>query len=135
MWPFCVEIYIEGCVYGGFNMDFNNTKGLKKDSDFRKVYKHGKSFANRYLVMYILDNKSDSSRIGISVSKKVGNAIIRNKIRRRIRESYRLNGDENVKDGFDIVFIARVASKESEYKDIEKSIKYLMKKSGMQRNQ
>ena len=49
-------------------MDFNNTKGLKKDCDFRKVYKHGKSFANRYLVMYILENKSDSSRIGISVS-------------------------------------------------------------------
>ena len=116
-------------------MDFNNTKGLKKDSDFRKVYKHGKSFANKYLVMYILDNKSDHSRIGISISKKVGNAVIRNKLRRRIKECYRLNGDENVKDGFDIIFIARVASKECEYKDIEKSIKYLMKKSGMQKKQ
>ena len=48
-------------------MDFNRTQGLKKDSDFRKVYKHGKSFANRYLVMYILNNKSENSRIGISV--------------------------------------------------------------------
>ena len=63
-------------------MDFKRTQGLKKDSDFRKVYKHGKSFANRNLVMYILDNKSDSTRVGISVSKKVGNAINRNKIRR-----------------------------------------------------
>lgn len=51
-------------------MDFNRTKGLKKDSDFRKVYKHGKSFANKYLVIYILKNKSDYSRVGISVSKK-----------------------------------------------------------------
>lgn len=50
-------------------MDFNRTKGLKKDSDFRKVYKHGKSFANKYLVIYILKNKSDYSRVGISVSK------------------------------------------------------------------
>ena len=53
----------------------------------------------------------------------------------RIKECYRLNGDENVKDGFDIIFIARVASKECEYKDIEKSVKYLMKKSGMQKKQ
>ena len=110
-------------------MDFNNTKGLKKDCDFRKVYKHGKSFANRYLVMYILENKSDSSRIGISVSKKVGNAITRNKIRRRIKESYRLNIDANVKYGYDIVFIARVAIKEADYKDIEKSMNHLIKKA------
>lgn len=114
-------------------MDFKKTKGLKKDSDFRKVYKHGKSFANKYLVMYILENKSDSSRVGISVSKKVGNAITRNKIRRRIKESYRLNIDENVKGGFDIVFIARIASKDSEYKDVEKSVKYLAKKANIQK--
>ena len=112
-------------------MDFNRTKGLKKDSDFRKVYKHGKSFANRYLVMYILNNKSENSRIGISVSKKVGKAIIRNKVRRRIKEAYRVNIDENVKYGYDIVFIARVAIKDAEYKDIEKSMKHLVKKSEM----
>ena len=112
-------------------MDFNNTKGLKKDCDFRKVYKHGKSFANRYLVMYILENKSDSSRIGISVSKKVGNAITRNKIRRRIKEAYRLNIDENVKNGYDIIFIARVSCNEAEYKDIDNAINHLVKKSNL----
>ena len=112
-------------------MDFNRTQGLKKDSDFRKVYKHGKSFANRYLVMYILNNKSENSRIGISVSKKVGKAIIRNKVRRRIKEAYIVNIDENVKYGYDIVFIARVAIKDAEYKDIEKSMKHLVKKAEM----
>ena len=116
-------------------MDFKRTQGLKKDSDFRKVYKHGKSFANRNLVMYILDNKSDSTRVGISVSKKVGNAInkanIRNKARRRIKESYRLNIDANVKYGYDIVFIARVAIKEADYKDIEKSMTHLIRKAGL----
>ena len=112
-------------------MDFKRTQGLKKDSDFRKVYKHGKSFANRNLVMYILDNKSDSTRVGISVSKKVGNAINRNKVRRRIKESYRLNIDENVKYGYDIIFIARVSCNEAEYKDIEKAINHLVKKSNL----
>ena len=96
-------------------MNFNRTHGLKKDSDFRKVYKHGKSFANRYLVMYILNNKSENSRIGISVSKKVGKAIIRNKVRRRIKEAYRLNIDEKIKNGYDIIFIARVAIKDADY--------------------
>jgi len=112
-------------------MDFNRTHGLKKDSDFRKVYKHGKSFANRYLVMYILNNKSEYSRIGISVSKKVGKAIIRNKVRRRIKEAYRLNIDENIKNGYDIIFIARVAIKDADYFDIEKSMKHLIRKSDM----
>lgn len=110
-------------------MDFKRTQGLKKDSDFRKVYKHGKSFANRNLVMYILENKSDSTRVGISVSKKVGNAINRNKIRRRIKESYRLNVDTSVKCGYDIVFIARVAIKDTNYQDIEKSMNHLIKKA------
>ncbi|RDY23428.1 ribonuclease P protein component [Romboutsia maritimum] len=112
-------------------MDFNRTQGLKKDSDFRKVYKHGKSFANKYLVMYILKNKSDCSRVGISVSKKVGKAITRNKVRRLIRESYRLYIDEKVKTGYDIVFIARVSSKDASFNDIQKSLKHLVKKSDM----
>ena len=110
-------------------MDFNKTKGLKKDSDFRKVYKHGKSIANRYLVMYILKNKSDSSRVGISISKKVGKAITRNRIRRLIKEVYRLDIDSRVKEGYDIVFIARMPSKDATFKDIEKSINNLAKKA------
>ncbi|PBH43664.1 ribonuclease P protein component [Clostridioides difficile] len=110
-------------------MDFNRTKGLKKDSDFRKVYKHGKSFANKYLVIYILKNKSDYSRVGISVSKKVGKAITRNRVRRLIKEAYRLNIDEKIKPGYDIVFIARVSSKAATFKDIDKSIKNLVKRT------
>ena len=110
-------------------MDLKNTKGIKKDSDFRKVYKHGKSFANKYLVMYILNNKSDFNRVGFSVSKKVGKANIRNKVKRRIRESFRLNCDEYIETGYDLVFIARIASKDTNYNDIEKSVINLVKKS------
>ncbi|MEG2983945.1 MAG: ribonuclease P protein component [Peptostreptococcaceae bacterium] len=112
-------------------MDFNNTKGLKKDSDFRKVYKHGKSFANKYLVMYILNTKSEEIKLGISVSKKVGKAITRNRVRRLIKEVYRLDIDGKIKLGYDVVFIARIASKDANYKDIEKSINNLVRKTNM----
>ncbi|MEG0180310.1 MAG: ribonuclease P protein component [Terrisporobacter sp.] len=112
-------------------MNFNETQGLKKDSDFRKVYRHGKSLANKYLVMYVLNNKSDINRVGISVSKKVGKANVRNKARRRIKESYRLSIDSKIKKGYDIVFIARVAIKDVDYIDIEKAMKHLVKKSNL----
>ena len=67
---------------------------LKKNSDFQQVYKNGKSLANRYLVMYLKKNDLNENRIGISVSKKVGNSVIRHRITRLIRESYRLNKDK-----------------------------------------
>lgn len=112
-------------------MKFNETQGIQKDSDFRKVYRHGKSLANKYLVMYTLNNKSDINRVGISVSKKVGKANVRNKVRRRIKESYRLNIDGKIKSGYDIVFIARVAIKDVDYIEIEKAMKHLVKKANM----
>ena len=64
---------------------------LKKNIDFQKVYKSGKSYANKYLVMYVLENGTDITRIGISVSKKVGNSIVRHRLTRLIREACRLN--------------------------------------------
>ncbi|MBC2576656.1 ribonuclease P protein component [Peptostreptococcus canis] len=115
-------------------MNFNNTDGIKKDSDFRKVYQKGKSFADRNLVIYLLKNNRNKSRIGISISKKVGKANVRNKIRRYIKEAYRLNIDPHVKSGYDIVFIARINSKNSEYKDIERSIKYISRKTNLLNN-
>lgn len=112
-------------------MHFENTDGIKKDSEFRRVYKHGKSFANRYLVIYVLKNRLGTSRVGISISKKVGNAVTRNRIRRLIKENYRLNIDEKIKPGYDIVFIARVSSSNAGFEEIDKSIKQLAKKSGI----
>ena len=116
-------------VYGGLTkMYFNETERLRKDSDFRRVYKHGKSFANRYLVMYIMRNNLEYNRVGISVSKKVGKAIVRNKVKRRIRESFRLDVDKKIKSGYDIVFIARVAISDMQYNEINKSMKHLVNK-------
>ena len=99
---------------------------LKKNSDFQQVYKNGKSLANRYLVMYLKKNDLNENRIGISVSKKVGNSVIRHRITRLIRESYRLNKDKfNV--GYDIVVIARISAKGKSYDDICSALIHLGK--------
>jgi ribonuclease P protein component len=64
---------------------------LKKNAEFRVVYRKGKSFSNNLLVLYIYKNKKDFNRLGIVVSKKVGKSVIRNRIKRLIKESFRLN--------------------------------------------
>ncbi len=97
---------------------------LKKNSDFQNVYNKGKSFANKYLVMYVLENGSANNRIGISVSKKVGNSVIRHHITRLIRESYRLHEDM-FNSGLDIVVIARVSAKNVGYREIESALLHL----------
>ena len=66
------------------------SESLKKSKDFQNVYNKGNSYANRLLVMYVLENHTDKNRLGISVSKKVGNSVIRHHLTRLIREGYRL---------------------------------------------
>ena len=100
------------------------SESLKKNKDFQNVYNNGKSYANKYLVMYVLENNSNKNRIGISVSKKVGNSVIRHHITRLIRESYRLQEDM-FNSGLDIVIIARATAREKKYKDIESALLHL----------
>lgn len=105
-------------------MKYKYDESLKKNSDFQTVYKNGISFANKYLVLYILENNKDINRVGISVSKKVGNSVIRHRLTRLIRESYRIN--ENVfKKGYDLVVVARVLSKEKSQREIESALLHL----------
>ena len=101
-----------------------HSESLKKNRDFQNVYKNGKSYANKYLVMYILDNNLEKNRIGISVSKKVGNSVIRHRVTRLIRESYRLQEDV-FNSGLDIVIIARSNAHEVGYKEIESALLHL----------
>ena len=108
----------------------NSYDSLKKNRDFQNVYRNGKSKANKYLVMYVLENQLDSNRLGISVSKKVGNSVIRHHLTRLIRESYRLNkGMFN--SGLDIVVIARESAKDRKYKEIESALLHLGKINGI----
>jgi ribonuclease P protein component len=99
---------------------------LKNSREFSQVYNHRESLANKYLVMYIQPNDQVYSRIGISVSKKVGNSVIRHRITRLIRESYRLNKDK-LKDGYNIVVVARNTAKGKGFRDIESAFLHLCK--------
>ena len=97
-----------------------------KNKDFQIIYKKGRSYANKYLVMYVLENKEEENRLGISVSKKVGNSVIRHRITRLIRESYRLQS-KKFETGYDIVVIARTGAKEKNYSEIESALLHLGK--------
>lgn len=97
---------------------------LKKNRDFQNVYKRGRSYANRLLVMYVLENSSKQNRLGVSVSKKVGNSVIRHRITRLIRESYRLQEDM-FNSGLDIVVIARAAARDRSFGEIESALMHL----------
>lgn len=97
-----------------------------KNNEFKVVYENGKSYGNRLLVMYVNSNDLDYNRIGISVSKKVGNSVIRHRVKRLIKESLRLNGSLfNI--GLDIVVIARVNAVGKSYKEIESAVMHLAK--------
>ena len=100
------------------------SESLKKNEQFRFVYKNGRSYANKYFIMYVKENGLDKNRIGISVSKKVGNSVVRHRVTRLIREAYRLNR-ANIDVGYDIVIVARPASKDKKCQDIESALMHL----------
>jgi ribonuclease P protein component len=102
------------------------SESLKKYHQFRYVYQNGKSYADRYLVMYVKENGTDINRIGISVSKKVGNSIVRHRITRLVRESYRLHEDI-FNSGLDIVIVARPGAAAVGYKEVESALLHLSK--------
>ncbi|EOS35024.1 ribonuclease P protein component [Lachnospiraceae bacterium 29-91] len=102
------------------------SESLKKNKDFQIVYRKGKSYANRFLVMYIKKNDIGKNRLGISVSKKVGNSIVRHRLTRLIRESYRLQ-EEHFLCGYDIVAVVRVNAKNSTFADMKSALIHLGK--------
>lgn len=102
------------------------TESLKKNYQFRYVYGRGRSIANKYLIMYVIKNDLEINRLGISVSKKIGNSVVRSRVSRLIREAYRLS-EENVKAGFDIAVIARAAMNGADYAETHRSLNHLMK--------
>lgn len=106
------------------------TKSLRKQFQFKNVYKRGKSFADKFLVMYVLKNNLSENRLGISVSKKVGKSVVRSRICRLIKENYRLN-EKLFARGFDIVFIARNPASNADFYKIKESIFMLAKKHNL----
>ena len=103
---------------------------LKKNEQFQHVYKNGRSRANKYLVMYVVENNQNINRLGISISKKVGNSVVRHHFCRLVRESYRLH-EEIFNSGLDIVVLARQSAKDASYHDIESALLHLGKLHGI----
>lgn len=103
---------------------------MKKNHEFRRLYDKGKSVATPSLVVYFRRTNRDYNQIGITVSTKVGNAVCRNKVRRRIREIYRLN-ETRLQKGLDIVVVARVRSPHVSYAELEKAYLFAISRLGI----
>ena len=96
------------------------TASLKENHLFRRAYHRGKTIADSRLAFYVRRNGQKSNRLGLTVSTKLGHAVVRNRVRRRLREIYRLHEDELV-SGIDLVVVARVRAASSDYHQLEHS--------------
>ena len=103
------------------------TTSLKKNHEFRRLYNKGKSAASQCVVVYCKRNGRVGNRLGITVSTKIGGAVQRNRIRRRLKEIYRLN-EYTLRAGYDVVIVARVRSRFASYRELESSVLTLFKK-------
>ncbi|WP_025681309.1 ribonuclease P protein component [Paenibacillus massiliensis] len=104
---------------------------LRNRADFGRVYRHGKSFANHQLVVYWFRKKEvDQFRVGISVSKKIGNAVVRNRMRRLIKEIMRHHEHEII-DHIDLIFIVRKGAVSMSYQNLEKSVLHVLRKASL----
>ena len=106
------------------------SESLKRNSDFQRVYREGKSYANHYLVLYVLQNQTERNRLGISVSKKVGNSVVRHRMARLIRESYRLQEDM-FNSGLDMVVVTRKNAVNCSCQEIASALLHLGKLQGI----
>ena len=105
---------------------------LKKNSDFHRLYARGKSAVTPYLALYVRKNRLGVSRCGYTVSTKLGGAVVRNRVRRRLREIVRLNGARLV-PGYDVVIVARSRCVDAEYRKMEEAYLKAIKKLGLLR--
>lgn len=110
---------------------------IRKNAQFRLVYRRGKSLSNEKLVLYVFKNRNNIdehgntyNKVGFSVSKKVGKSVIRSRVKRLMLENFRLNAD-NLKEGYDFVFIARVAIKDKSFIEVQDSMINLFKRAGL----
>ena len=106
---------------------------MKKTDEFRNCYENGKSYANKFVVVYVWKNGGSNNKVGISCSKKIGNSVVRHRFARLVREAYRLH--ENIfNSGLDIVVVARACAREAGFHEIEESLLSLAGKARIMQN-
>lgn len=100
---------------------------IKKNFEFLRIYKKGRFYVGKYIILYCLANNSNINRIGITASKKVGKSVKRNRIRRLIKENFRTY-EEFIKLGYDCVFVARNNDELPVFTEIKREMKFLLRK-------
>ena len=113
-WPFL-------CAFIKANME-----RLRKNEDFQSVYQSGKSYANKSFVIYVLKNNLGTNRLGVSVSKKIGNSVVRHRMKRLVKENFRLHEDM-FNSGLDIAVIVRKNAVDLSFEEVGEAIFHLMK--------
>ena len=108
----------------------NSRYTLKKNSEFHRLYAKGKSAVNPYLVVYCRKNREGRSRFGYTVSARLGHAVVRNRVRRRLREIVRLNAPR-LQTGWDIVIVARGRAVEAPYRKLDAAFLGACEKLGL----
>ena len=103
---------------------------LKKNTDFKRVYESGSSRGSRAVVVYAARNGLTASRLGISVSKRVGNSVVRHRIKRLVREYFRLH-EEEITQGYDFVAVGRPAAKGMDFREVSASCEKCLKAHGV----
>ena len=103
---------------------------MKKNHEFRRLYAKGKSVATPSLVVYFRRTNRDYNQLGLTVSTKIGNAVCRNRVRRRLKEIYRLN-EPRMQKGLDLVVVARQKSRYVSYAELEKAYLFACSRLGI----
>ena len=107
---------------------------LRKNEDFQSVYQSGKSYANKSFVIYVLNNNLGTNRLGVSVSKKIGNSVVRHRMKRLVKENFRLHEDM-FNSGLDIAVIVRKNAVDLSFEEVREAIFHLMKLHHMMKSE
>ena len=103
---------------------------LRRKDDFTSIYKKGRSVGERYIVLFYKKNNLSYNRIAFLASKKVGNSVERNRARRLMKENYRFL-KSHIRNGYDLVFIARNSILDAKCRDVQRSIESALKRTGV----
>lgn len=111
-----------------------NTTAIKLNKDFRRLYYRGKNIACGYVVVYVMKNRQKQNRLGLTCGKSVGKAVVRNRVKRLMRESYRLC-EHRLKNGYDVVMVARTKAAGKSFDAIFKDVRYAFYKLELMENE
>jgi ribonuclease P protein component len=103
---------------------------LKFNYEFARIYRRGKYISGRYVVLHYISRPGQTNRIGVTTSKTIGGSVQRNRMRRLLRESYRLN-EANIKRGYDIILLGRGGAPRITYDQVNREVLQTMKKAGI----